>query len=173
MTGLQLDGAAQEVPQAGDAEVGEVLGQDVDDVVLGLDLPDGGLDGVDRLRLRDLVRGGDGVHQREGVPEPVRQSVPVVAPLPALRPGGGRGEQVRGGQDNKDILTTYTGSVPGDAVAHIIPGASGDFDASYDIDSDGQLVQAALTGVFYSGSPSMTYTLTLSDYGTTQDVTAP
>ena len=84
-----------------------------------------------------------------------------------------QGDQVRGGQDNKDILTTYTGSVPGDAVAHIIPGASGDFGASYELDSGGQLVQAALTGVFYSGSPSMTYTLTLSDYGTTQDITAP
>ena len=83
------------------------------------------------------------------------------------------GKQVRGGTDNKEILTTYAGSVPGSAVAHLIPGASGDFSASYQIDSSGELRQAALTGVFYPGKPSMTYTLDVADYGTTKTVTAP
>ncbi len=59
------------------------------------------------------------------------------------------------------MLTTYTGTVPGDAAAHLIPGATGDFDATYGITSDGELRQAELTGVFYAGKPAMTYTLTV------------
>ena len=34
------------------------------------------------------------------------------------------GESVRGGADNSEILTTYTGSVPGDVVDKVIPGAT-------------------------------------------------
>lgn len=83
------------------------------------------------------------------------------------------GDQVRGGPDNNVVLTTYTGTVPGAAAAHLIPGAAGDFKASYGIDSQGELRQAELTGVFYKGSPSMSYTLTLDDYGTTKSITAP
>lgn len=84
-----------------------------------------------------------------------------------------KGEQTRGGVDNKEVLTTYTGSVPASAAALLIPGASGDFQASYDITSGGELRQASLTGVFYSGHPSMTYALVLEDYGTSKDITAP
>lgn len=83
------------------------------------------------------------------------------------------GDQVRGGPDNNEVLTTYTGKVPDTAAAHIVPGASGDFAVTYEIDAQGQLRQAALTGVFYKGSPSMTYTLTLDNYGTTKSITAP
>ncbi len=84
-----------------------------------------------------------------------------------------QGGQVRGGKNNKEVLTSYTGTVPGDAVAHLIPGASGDFAARYDVASNGELRRASLTGVFYPGKPSLTYTLDLQDYGTTKDVTAP
>lgn len=84
-----------------------------------------------------------------------------------------RGDQVRGGQDNKEILTSYTGTVPGEVVANIVPEASGDFDASYTISDDGELREAVLTGVFYEGDGEMTYTMTFSDYGTEQDITAP
>jgi lipoprotein LprG len=84
-----------------------------------------------------------------------------------------RGDQVRGGQDNREILTSYTGTVPGDVVANIVPEASGDFDASYTISDDGELREAVLTGVFYEGDDEMTYTMTFSDYGTEQDITAP
>jgi len=31
----------------------------------------------------------------------------------------------------------------------------------------------SLTGVFYSGKPAMTYTMTVDDYGTSKDITAP
>ncbi|MQW76363.1 LppX_LprAFG lipoprotein [Nocardioides sp. dk4132] len=84
-----------------------------------------------------------------------------------------QGEQVRGGTDNRDVLTEYTGTVPGSAVENIIPTASGDFDAAYTVSDDGELREVVLTGVFYPDSESMTYTIGFSDYGTSQDITAP
>lgn len=84
-----------------------------------------------------------------------------------------QGDQVRGGVDNKEVLTTYTGKVPATAAAHLIPGASGDFQATYGVTSDGELRTAELTGAFYSGKPALTYALTLEDYGTSKDITAP
>jgi lipoprotein LprG len=84
------------------------------------------------------------------------------------------GDDIRGGTDNKEVLSTYTGTVPASAVASIIPGATGDdFDATYAVTSDGELRQVELTGVFYAGHPANTYTLVLTDYGTTMDITAP
>ena len=83
------------------------------------------------------------------------------------------GKEIRGGTDNKEVLMTYTGTVPASAVSAIIPGATGDFAATYAVTSSGELRQAALSGVFYAGHPANTYTLLLTDYGTSQDITAP
>ncbi|HET6698095.1 MAG TPA: LppX_LprAFG lipoprotein [Nocardioidaceae bacterium] len=83
------------------------------------------------------------------------------------------GKDIRGGTDNKEVLSTYTGTVPASAVAAIIPGASGDFDATYGLTSDGELRQLSLTGEFYSGESENTYRLMLTDYGTSKDITAP
>ena len=52
------------------------------------------------------------------------------------------GESVRGGEDNSEVLTEYTGTVSGDVVKNIIPTASGDFDATYTITDDGELREA-------------------------------
>lgn len=110
-----------------------------------------------------------------GAPDPALllsadQGIPaILAATQDVKQGG----QTRGGQDNKEVLTTYTGTVPGTAVAHLIPGATGDFQASYGIADNGELRTASLTGAFYPGHPAVTYTLGLDDYGTTQDITAP
>lgn len=84
-----------------------------------------------------------------------------------------KGDSVRGGADNSEILTEYTGTVPDTAVKNVIPSASGDFDATYTVTSDGELREATLTGVFYADSDSMTYTIGFDDYGTDKDITAP
>lgn len=85
-----------------------------------------------------------------------------------------RGDRVRGGADNDVILTTFTGTVPGSAMQKVIPSASGDtFDVTYEISDDNELRTAELTGVFYPDSPEMTYTISLDDYGTSADITAP
>lgn len=82
-------------------------------------------------------------------------------------------KSIRGGSDHKEVLSVYTGSVPGSAVSSIIPSASGTFSATYAMTSDDQLRQVSLTGEFYSGHPANTYTLVLTDYGTGKDISAP
>lgn len=84
-----------------------------------------------------------------------------------------KGDSVRGGQDNKEVLTEYSGTVSGDVVQNIIPTASGDFDATYTVTDDDELREARLTGVFYEDSTPMSYVVTFEDYGTDKDITAP
>jgi lipoprotein LprG len=110
-----------------------------------------------------------------GAPDPAQlltadQGIPSIL---AATTDAEQGDEVRGGTDNKEVLTTYTGTVSASAVSHLIPGASGDFSATYAVTDDGELRQASLTGVFYPGKPPMTYTLLLTDYGTSKDITAP
>jgi len=84
-----------------------------------------------------------------------------------------QGDSERGGEDNKEVLTTYTGTVSADTMQKVIPTASGDFKVAYAIDDQGRLRRADLTGVFYPSSASMTYTVTFDDYGTSKDISAP
>jgi lipoprotein LprG len=84
------------------------------------------------------------------------------------------GKTERGGVDNKEVLTSYTGTIDGDVMKNVIPSSAGDvFDVTYLINEDGELRQATLTGVFYSDSPEMTYTVDIRDYGTEKEITAP
>ncbi|MBD8869645.1 LppX_LprAFG lipoprotein [Nocardioides donggukensis] len=84
-----------------------------------------------------------------------------------------KGEEVRGGTNNEEILTEYTGTLPAELVSVVIPSATGDFDATYTITSEGELRQAVLTGEFYPGAGDVTYTLDVDDYGTEQEISAP
>jgi lipoprotein LprG len=92
--------------------------------------------------------------------------------LPATT-GLEEGESVRGGENNDEVLTEFTGTVPGDVVSNVIPSASGDFEAVYTITADGELRAADLTGVFYPDTEPITYSLGFEDYGIEQDITAP
>jgi lipoprotein LprG len=110
-----------------------------------------------------------------GAPDPAQLMSPdrgFSSLLPATT-GLEQGKSVRGGTDNKEVLTTYTGTVGAETVKNVIPTASGDFDAAYTVTSDHQLRTATLTGVFYKSSPSMTYTVTFDSYGTQKDITKP
>ena len=84
------------------------------------------------------------------------------------------GSSVRGGADNSEILTTYSGTVPGEAMKAVIPSSSGDsFDVEWQVTDDGELRKATLTGVFYPDADPMTYTVDFSDYDVEKDITAP
>jgi lipoprotein LprG len=98
------------------------------------------------------------------------QGIPAILSATTAAKAGG---QIRGGTGNKEVLSTYTGSVPATAVGNLIPGATGSFAATYGIADNGELRQATLTGAFYPGKPSMSYTLVLTDYGTSTDIAAP
>ncbi|CAN0425374.1 unnamed protein product, partial [Phaeothamnion confervicola] len=84
------------------------------------------------------------------------------------------GESVRGGADNSEVLTTYTGTVPGEAMEAIIPSSSGEsFDVEWQVTDEGELRTATLTGVFYPRAEEMTYTVEFADYGIEQEIAAP
>ncbi len=85
-----------------------------------------------------------------------------------------KGDSERGGANNDEILTVYTGKVPGEAMKKVIPSSSGgSFDVAYKITDQGELREAKLTGVFYPKTEAMTYTVTFDDYGTTKEISAP
>ena len=84
------------------------------------------------------------------------------------------GESVRGGANNEEVLTSYTGTVPGAPMKKVIPSAAGEtFTASYQITDDGELREATFVGAFYPDADEMTYTVTFEDYGTEKEITAP
>ncbi len=86
-----------------------------------------------------------------------------------------KGDDVRGGQDNKEVLTDLHRHRP--RVGRGTPDPDCDratSTATYGI-TDGRRACArpSLTGAFYPGKPAMTYSLTVDDYGTSKDITAP
>jgi lipoprotein LprG len=75
---------------------------------------------------------------------------------------------------NSDEASVYTGTLPGEAMAGLIPGSEGSFDVVYKVNDDGELCSAELKGAFYGeGNGKLTYLLTLDDYGTEKEITAP
>lgn len=111
-----------------------------------------------------------------GAPDPSRligADNGVVALLEATE-SAERGEQSRGGEDNSEVLTTYTGTIAGEVMERVIPSSADDtFDVTYLISEDDEVRSAVLTGVFYADSEEMTYTLDISDYGVDRTITTP
>jgi len=82
------------------------------------------------------------------------------------------GDEVREGEK---VLTSYSGTLPGTAVADVIPSADdeADFEVTFRLDDDDRLESAEIVGPFYGDQGDVEYALTLSDYGTEKDITAP
>lgn len=82
------------------------------------------------------------------------------------------GDEVR---DGEAVLSEFTATVPGEAVAAVIPSASADadFDATFTLDDSDQLAEVVLTGPFYPGAGETTYTVRFAEYGTEKDIRAP
>ena len=144
-------------------------GQTVDVPVISVD---------DKVFAQLPFTGGawDTVNPKEyGAPDPTDLIGPDGFPgLLKLTDAPEAGESVRGGADNSDVFTTYSGTVPGDAMDAIIPSSAGDsFDVEWQVNDDGELTKATMEGVFYPQTDPMTYTVEFSDYGTTKDITAP
>lgn len=84
------------------------------------------------------------------------------------------GDTERGGQDNKEVLTTYSGTAPGDAIRDILPCAEDDsYDVKYRVDSDGRLRSVDMTGTFFPDSESVTYAIEVTEYDVTKDISTP
>jgi lipoprotein LprG len=82
------------------------------------------------------------------------------------------GDEVR---DGDAVLSEFTATVPGEAVAAVIPSASADadFDATFTLDDSDQLAEVVLTGPFYPDAGDITYTVSFAEYGTEKDIRAP
>lgn len=79
-------------------------------------------------------------------------------------------------RDGKQVVRTYTGTIPGARVAAIIPSAdaSSRFDATFQVgEDDHRLHQVVLTGPFYPQGGDVTYTVTFDQYGLHPHITAP
>jgi lipoprotein LprG len=83
-----------------------------------------------------------------------------------------KGEQTRSGEA---VLTTYTGMLPGKAVAKVVPSADAtkDFPATYLLDGEGRLQSARVQGPFYGPKGVADYQIAITGYGVQKDITAP
>ncbi len=78
-------------------------------------------------------------------------------------------------REGKDVVQTITGTLPGKAVTNVlvVGDEDGSYDVSYGIVTDShQLRSVTLKGPFYPGTTS-TYTLHLSDYGKSVEISKP
>jgi lipoprotein LprG len=83
-----------------------------------------------------------------------------------------KGDQVR---DGDQVLTSYTGTLPGTAVAGVIPSADkkADFEATFQLDDQDRLVTADVKGPFYGSKGDVDYRIALSSYGTDKAISKP
>lgn len=78
-------------------------------------------------------------------------------------------------RDGKQIVTTFTGTLPGSLVAPIIPSAkaSGTYRTEVGIDGDGRIATLRVTGGFFPADGDVTYDLSFDDYGKDVTITKP
>lgn len=108
------------------------------------------------------------------------------APDPArlMSPQGGlsslltAAERVRAGdrvRDGEAVLSTFTATLPGDAVSSVIPSAdaTADYEARFTLDDSDRLRRVVMTGPFYPGTKPVTYTVEFEQYGIEKQIRAP
>jgi lipoprotein LprG len=83
-----------------------------------------------------------------------------------------KGKQTRSGGE---ILTSYTGTLPGSAVKAIIPSASAKktYQTEVGVDEKGFATTVKITGIFFSAGDDVTYDVLLTGYGKGVEITAP
>jgi len=83
-----------------------------------------------------------------------------------------KGEEQRSGEV---ILTSYTGTLPGDAVKKIIPSAVAKetYETEIGVNDDGYATTVKVTGPFFTGNDDVTYDVKLTEYDKGVEITAP
>lgn len=78
-------------------------------------------------------------------------------------------------REGEQVLSTVTGTLPGESVARLIPSAdaSADFDAEFRLDDDDRLQGASITGPFYPEGGDVTYDLSAEPSEDDVEITAP
>jgi lipoprotein LprG len=84
-------------------------------------------------------------------------------------------EQGKRGREGETVLTSYSGTLPGTVVAATIPSAddAATFEVTFRLTDDAQLRAVDVSGPFYGDGGDVDYAITLSGYGTDQDISPP
>ena len=109
-----------------------------------------------------------------GAPDPAAFADPTkgLSALLTQIDGLKKGKQTRSGDQ---ILTSYSGTLPGAAVKEIIPSANArqTYATTVGVDSSGYARTVKITGSFFSGSGDVTYDVKFSGYDQGVTITAP
>ncbi|HET7349601.1 MAG TPA: LppX_LprAFG lipoprotein [Marmoricola sp.] len=109
-----------------------------------------------------------------GAPDPADFADPQngLSALLTKMEGLEKGKETRSGDQ---ILTSYSGTVPGAAVKRIIPSADAeaDYDTTVGVDEDGRARTVKVTGTFFSGTSDTTYDVKFDRYGQKVEITPP
>ncbi len=83
-----------------------------------------------------------------------------------------QGEQKRSGDQ---VLTSYSGTLPGDAVKAIIPSADAKstYKTQIGVDDTGHVITVKVTGAFFTGDADTTYDVKFDRYDEDVKITAP
>jgi lipoprotein LprG len=83
-----------------------------------------------------------------------------------------KGKPTRSGDQ---ILTTYTGTLPGAAVKKVIPSAEAgqSYETEVGVDDEGYASTVKVTGAFFTGNEDVTYDVKFTDYDKGVKITAP
>lgn len=78
-------------------------------------------------------------------------------------------------RDGKTVLTTITGTIPGDVIQAFLPSAdaAGSFEVTYRLTDEDTLTDATIVGPFYGDSPDVTYTVVLDPTDDATEITKP
>lgn len=85
---------------------------------------------------------------------------------------------VKAGERSREgslVLSSYSGTLPGDVVADSIPTAdtAAEFPVTFRIDDEGTLHSVDVSGPFYGDGGEVDYTVELTGYGTEKEITRP
>jgi lipoprotein LprG len=109
-----------------------------------------------------------------GAPDPARLMDPDsgISSWLTAATGLARRERIR---DGAEVLTSYSGTLSGTSLASSIPSAvpTSDFAARFQVADNGELRAVVVTGPFYDEGGSVEYTVTLTGYGTDQQISRP
>lgn len=111
-----------------------------------------------------------------GVPDPAALIAPEtgISSLLSATEDVKVGKSVRGGADNDEILSTYTGTLPDTAVQKILANAAGDFDVTYIINDSDELTEATIKGHFSGeGEAAYSYTIDVTEYDVEKEIAKP
>lgn len=109
-----------------------------------------------------------------GAPDPADFADPEtgLSSLLTSLDGLAEGDETRSGEQ---ILTTYTGTLPGESVKTIIPSAAADksYETRVGVDEAGRVGTVRITGPFFADGADVTYDLTFDNYDQGVEITPP